>query len=94
MTHMRFWERFRLGAPRKETTSPLVERVEALERDNKRIRLEWEDTYESMRNLVAKLNKREKRALQEETVESPAVVGAVPQTRDELRRWARANGQL
>lgn len=78
----------------KDTPPPWWERVAKLESDMKAIRLEWEETYESVNRAVRKLGRREQRALQEETVETHAETGPAPQTKDDLRRWAQANGRL
>lgn len=40
----------------------MVERIEALERGQRAIALEWEETYDNIRRVLAKLSKRDKRA--------------------------------
>jgi hypothetical protein len=59
----------------------------------KYIRLEWEETYESVNRAVRKLGKREQRAMQEESEHSTEVPPAV-QTKDQLRAYARQRGML
>lgn len=76
------------------------ERLRDLERDMKAIRLEWSETFESLDRTARKLAKREKRAMQGEgdhpEVKEESPPPATPQFngKDELRRWARANGHL
>jgi hypothetical protein len=71
------------------------ERLRALERDVKDLKLEWESTYDSLLSLSRKLAKRERRALQEgeepheNGTPSPAQpAGDLPA----LRAQARAKG--
>lgn len=85
-------------APAKEVYVPDEdERLRALERDMKDMKLEWSETYESLERMMRKLSKRDKRAAAEQdsgdTVPAPAAASPTF-NKDELRRWARANGHL
>jgi hypothetical protein len=44
--------------------SVLTERVETIERENKAIRLEWEDTYDKLRAVMQRVAKRAQRVEQ------------------------------
>ncbi len=92
MTHMTFLGLFRRKRDAVETPPPWWERVAKLESDVKQLRLEWEETYESVNRALRKLSKREQRALQEET--EPQSVPAAVQTKDQLRAYARQKGLL
>jgi hypothetical protein len=73
------------------------ERLRALERDSKQLRLEWDDTYESIGRLVRKLARREQRdAGGEESAGSPDIspsAGAAV-TVEQLRAVARQRGLM
>lgn len=73
------------------------ERLRSLERDNKQIRLEWDDTYESIAKLVRKLARREQRDAGGESPDaqpdiSPPETPAV--TKEQLRAVARQRGLI
>lgn len=94
MTHMELFGWFRRNRDKVETPSDINDRVYELERAMKNIRLEWDDTYESVARLVRKLSKREKRALQEEGTEAEVTPAPVPPNGDlhALRAQARLRG--
>lgn len=74
------------------------ERLRAVERDMKDMKLEWSETYESIERMVRKLAKRDKREASlldgGKDGDQPAVASPAPFSKDDLRRWARANGHL
>lgn len=94
MTHMAFWDRWRRARDEKRTRTELEDRLDHVERTIKTMRLEWDDTYESLAKLSRKLSKREQRALQEGNEVIPEAAGSIPPSKDELRRRARAVGML
>lgn len=96
MTHMRLFGWLRHARPTVTPPSDIDDRVRALERDSKQLRLEWEDTYEQLHSVARKLAKREKRdAVGESPVEQPdiAPVAGEP-SREALRAVARARGLI
>ncbi len=65
----------------------LEDRVYALERDMKSIRVEWETMYDQFRRLLAKLSKREQRAAQDAPgATNGDSAGSLPQTMNPLAR--------
>lgn len=94
MTHMRLPGWLRQIWDKAETLPEVGDRLAALERDMKAIKLEWEDTYESVMRAVRKLGKRQQRALQEEGEEPNAKEETPPPNGDlsALRAQARARG--
>lgn len=92
MTHMRLSGLFRRSRDKVATPSDTADRLAELERAMKHMRLEWDDTYESLAKLVRKLSKREQRALQGESeqVTAPALVTDHQESKEELRARARA----
>lgn len=95
---MRLFGWFRRNRDKVGTPPDTDDRLEALERAVKAIRLEWEDTYESLHKVARKLAKREQRALQGDEAQTPPditpVAGNGDMTRDQLRAAARARGLI
>lgn len=73
----------------------LLEQVVTLSRDMKAIRLEWEESYESLNRAVRKLGKREKRAAAESECEDcpPQVSQPAGSNGADLLRAARSRIQ-
>lgn len=94
MTQMGLWEWLRPRRDVKETPPPWWERVAKLESDMKSIRLEWEETYESVNRAVRKLGKREQRALQEEQQPTSSAAAASGFDKDAARRLLLSRGEL
>jgi hypothetical protein len=77
---------------RKDPSPDLLERIDALERGHKRMRLEWEETYDKVARMMGRIAKRAKL---DETREDapgstiPGGMGADPMSQAILARRRR-----
>lgn len=81
---------------RREPPTPLIERVETLERVIAQLRLEWEETYEKIARLMGRIAKRqavlEERESRQDAPESRELTGGGDDLNERIRRSRRAGG--